>query len=111
MVRAAMDAVRSILPRRVLLADVASQIGISSSRLTHRFSGEVGLPFGRWVLWERLGIAARSVSAGSSLTTAAHAAGFADSSHLTRTFRQMFGIAPSTLSPGTERPEPIHPSA
>jgi AraC-like DNA-binding protein len=34
---------------------------------------------------------------GVSLTTAAHAAGFADSAHFSRTFRAMLGIAPSAL--------------
>ena len=34
---------------------------------------------------------------GSSLTEAAHEAGFADSAHLSRTFRATFGIAPSFL--------------
>lgn len=34
---------------------------------------------------------------GSSLTEAAHVAGFADSAHLSRTFRSMFGIAPSFM--------------
>jgi AraC-like DNA-binding protein len=37
--------------------------------------------------------------AGRSWTEAAHAAGFADSSHLTRTFRRMFGINPAALVP------------
>jgi len=34
---------------------------------------------------------------GSSLTEAAHAAGSADSAHLSRTLRSMLGIAPSFL--------------
>ena len=34
---------------------------------------------------------------GASLTEAAHLAGFADSAHLSRTFRAMFGVAPSLL--------------
>ena len=36
-------------------------------------------------------------SAGSSLTDAAHGAGFSDSSHLSRTFRRMFGVAADSL--------------
>jgi AraC-like DNA-binding protein len=34
---------------------------------------------------------------GVSLTTAAHEAGFADSAHLSRTFKHMFGLTPSEL--------------
>jgi AraC-like DNA-binding protein len=36
-------------------------------------------------------------SAGTSLTDAAHGAGFSDSSHFSRTFRRMFGIAADSL--------------
>jgi AraC-like DNA-binding protein len=35
---------------------------------------------------------------GASLSTAAHAAGYADSAHLTRTSRRMFGIPPSLMN-------------
>lgn len=38
------------------------------------------------------------VQAGDDLTGAAHGAGFADSAHLTRTTREMFGLPPSVLS-------------
>jgi AraC-like DNA-binding protein len=34
---------------------------------------------------------------GASWTDAAHEAGFADSSHLTRTHRRMFGIEPTAI--------------
>jgi AraC family transcriptional regulator len=34
-----------------------------------------------------------------SWTEAAHAACFADSAHLTRTFRRMFGINPAAIVP------------
>jgi AraC-like DNA-binding protein len=34
---------------------------------------------------------------GRSRTEAAHETGFADSAHLSRTFRQMFGISPAML--------------
>ncbi len=38
------------------------------------------------------------VQAGDDLTGAAHGAGFADSAHLTRTCRQMFGLPSSVIS-------------
>lgn len=81
----------------VRTSDIAARVGLSTSRLTHVFTREVGLPLRRYVLWLRLMTALRAVAAGDNLTAAAHAAGFADSAHLTRTCRTMFGLAPSHL--------------
>ena len=78
--------------------ELAAQLGISASRLTHLFTEQVGIPLRRYVLWLRLRIAVTRVQAGDDLTGAAHGAGFADSAHLTRTTREMFGLPPSVLS-------------
>ncbi|MFC9993844.1 helix-turn-helix domain-containing protein [Nocardia sp. NPDC127526] len=78
--------------------ELAARVGISASRLTHLFTAQVGLPLRRYVLWLRLVIARNAVADGAGLTTAAHAAGFADSAHLTRTCREIFGLPPSALS-------------
>lgn len=78
--------------------EVAARVGVSTSRLTHLFTEQVGIPLRRYVLWLRLRIAITRVYAGDDLTDAAHAAGFADSAHLSRTCRDMFGLAPSALS-------------
>ncbi|OFJ51179.1 hypothetical protein BEL07_24250 [Mycolicibacterium grossiae] len=77
--------------------DVAARIGISTTRLTHVFTAATGLPLRRYVLWLRLMMAFRAVADGDDLTAAAHAAGFADSAHLTRTCQAMFGLSPSIL--------------
>lgn len=79
------------------LADAAALAGISASRLTHVFSREVGMPFRRYVLWSRLRRAVVRLAAGADVTTAAHDAGFADGAHLSRTFRAMFGFAPTAV--------------
>lgn len=78
--------------------ELAGLVGLSASRLTHLFTGQVGIPLRRYVLWTRLRIAITRVQAGDDLTGAAHGAGFADSAHLTRTTREMFGLPPSVLS-------------
>ncbi|HUL98536.1 MAG TPA: helix-turn-helix domain-containing protein [Mycobacterium sp.] len=51
----------------------------------------------RLLLWLRLVDAIGALSGGASLTDAAHRTGFSDSAHLSRTFRRMFGMAPSLL--------------
>lgn len=83
---------------------------LSPSRFAHLFKEEVGLPFRRYLLWRKLTRAMLGVGRGMNLSEAAHASGFADSAHLTRTCRQMLGVAPSTLmAPGEfwEIPDPF----
>jgi AraC family transcriptional regulator len=81
----------------VSLAEAAAHVGLSTGRARHLFVEETGLPFRTYLLWRRLMRAAELFSAGSSLTDAAHSAGFSDSSHLSRTFRRMFGITADSL--------------
>jgi AraC-like DNA-binding protein len=78
------------------LREVAARVALSASRLGHLFTEQVGVPYSVWRRWLRLQRALAAVQAGASLTAAAHAAGFADSAHLTRSCRAMFGITPST---------------
>ena len=76
---------------------IAEEVGLSESRLIHLFKEQVGIPIRRHLLWLRLVAAIEQALEGVSLTTAAHNAGFADSAHLSRTFKQTFGITPSYL--------------
>jgi AraC-like DNA-binding protein len=61
------------------------------------FVEQTGLPFRTYLLWLRLSRALEGAAAGAPLTQAAHEAGFADSAHFSRTFKRMFGIAPTAL--------------
>ncbi|WP_072371341.1 AraC family transcriptional regulator [Hyphomicrobium sp. NDB2Meth4] len=74
---------------------LARTAGLSISRFQHLFTAEVGVPFRRYRGWQRLRTAIRDAAAGSSLTQAAHAAGFADQAHFSRAFRTAFGAPPS----------------
>ena len=72
-------------------------VHISPSRLIHLFREQVGVPIRRFTLWSRLRQVVRLAIDGATLTEAAHAAGFSDAAHMSNTFRQMFGFAPSAL--------------
>jgi AraC-like DNA-binding protein len=53
-----------------------------------------------YTLWRRFLRVWELLMAGESLSSAAHAAGFADAAHLTRTSRRMFGFPPSAMKMG-----------
>lgn len=74
-------------------------VALSESRFRHLFVAGTGSSFRAYLLWLRINRAIEAVQAGASWTDAAHAAGFADSAHLTRTHRRMFGIEPSAIRP------------
>jgi AraC-like DNA-binding protein len=93
----AIDYLRDHLGEAVSLTQVAAVVHLSPSRFRHLFVHEMGLAFRPYVLWLRLNRAVEAFAAGESLTTAAYHAGFADSAHLSRTFRRMYGMAPGTL--------------
>lgn len=88
------------LPR---LAELSAAVGLSASRFSHLFRDELGISVTSFVLWTRmrkaLGLMARP---NTTLTAAAHEAGFADHPHFTRTFIRMFGIPPSVLQERAE---------
>lgn len=78
----------------VRLTDVARAVHLSADRLGRMFARDVGLSFPAYVRWARLIRAIEVARAGGTITDAAHAAGFTDSSHANRAFHEMFGIAP-----------------
>lgn len=99
----ALDCLNRLVPQgRVSLGDLADEVGLSSSRLSHVFSKQAGLPFSSYVLWLRVKLAVEAVRTGSNLTEAAAAAGFSDQAHLARTFRATFGLPPSRALAGFE---------
>lgn len=79
------------------LEQVAAEACLSPSRFRHLFVEETGMALRPYILWRRFVRVWELLAAGESLSTAAHAAGFADAAHLTRTSRRMFGFPPSAL--------------
>jgi AraC-like DNA-binding protein len=85
---------------RISLESAAEKAFLSPSRFAHLFKQQVGLPFSRYVLWRKLTRAMVAIASERTISAAAHAADFADAAHLTRTFYQMVGMAPSVLMRG-----------
>lgn len=79
------------------LDELAAAVGLSGHRLQHLFKEITGTTLRRYRLWKRVFLVGRRLGTGASLTEAALEAGFADSSHLSRSFRQLFGMTPSEL--------------
>jgi AraC-like DNA-binding protein len=82
------------------IEDAAAMAFLSPSRFAHLFKQQVGLPFRRYMLWRKLTRAMLAIGKERTIAAAAHASDFADAAHLTRTFYQMFGIAPSVMMRG-----------
>jgi AraC family transcriptional regulator len=93
----ALQYIRSRVRAPVALADAAAVATLSPSRFRHLFVQQIGTSFRAYLLWLRINVAIEAAMAGASWTQAAHEAGFADSSHLTRTHVRMFGIGPTAI--------------
>jgi len=82
---------------KIYSKDLASYIGLSESHLVHLFKEQTGTNIHKYILWIRLRKAIKLILQGNSFTTAAHESGFSDSAHLSRTYRNMFGVTPTEI--------------
>jgi AraC-like DNA-binding protein len=96
-IAASIEYLRGSIRNGTSLKEAAAVARLSTSRYRHLFVEQTGTSFRAYALWLRLNVAVQSATEGHSWTTCAHEAGFADSSHLTRTFKRMFGINPASL--------------
>lgn len=77
------------------LASLSHEAGLSPRQMRHTFARDIGLPMRAYLRWKRLRRAIAAVEEGASLGAAAASAGFADSAHLSRIFRDQFGMTPT----------------
>jgi AraC-like DNA-binding protein len=94
----AIDYINAHLDARLSLEDIAAQVFLSPSRFRHLFIEETGMALRPYILWRRFLRVWDLAMGGISMSEAAHAAGFADAAHLSRTSRRMFGFPPSVMT-------------
>lgn len=82
------------------LQSLADPAGVTRFQVIRDFKAAVGLTPAAFIRDRRLRRAARLIEQGLSLAEAAIAAGFADQSHLSRTFRATRGMTPRTFQKG-----------
>lgn len=93
------DAVRAIYAdpmRRMAQGELARRLGMERTRALRHFRAATGQRFREFKRWSAMRYAAEQMKQGALVRTAAMDAGFADTAHLSRVFRETFGLTPST---------------
>ncbi len=91
---------------RMTQFELADRLQMERTTALRLFKAVTGQTFRRFKQWSGLQHAARQVASGALVRTAAMDAGFADTAHLTRTFRQSFGLTPSEALAGLAKAAP-----
>jgi AraC-like DNA-binding protein len=80
--------------RRVTIAELAAVAGVSESRFSRVFHGEVGLPPYAYFDHVRIARAHQMIGAGARISDVAYVLGFSDQAHLTRHFHRASFMTP-----------------
>lgn len=83
--------------KRMSSSELAGQVFLSESRLSHLFSEQLGMPIKRYLLWLKVVAACERVNSKDNITQAAQSAGFTDGAHLTHSLRHLIGVSPRAL--------------
>jgi AraC-like DNA-binding protein len=88
------EQIADLVPRRIGVGELEREHGIDRFALARQFRSLFGVTPRRFITLRRLDMVATSIRHGCRLADAALAAGFADQSHMTRAFRNAFGMSP-----------------
>lgn len=89
--------VDAALARRLTVAKLASIAGMSDAHFSREFKRTTGLTPHAYIMTRRLEQARRLLIAGKTICEAAVSTGFADQAHLTRMFRNRYGVTPGAF--------------
>jgi AraC-like DNA-binding protein len=95
---ARLDKAAMLLEAGSSVAAIAESVNLSESRLSHLFAERLGTPLRSWRGWFLLCRANLQMFSGYNFTQAAHASGFADAAHFSRTHRNLLSVSPTTTA-------------
>ena len=81
---------------KIYIDQMAELVYLSSSRLAHLFKEETGLTVRQFVLHRKLVKSLQAMYEQHNFTESSFLGGFSDQPHFTKTFKNAFGIKPST---------------
>ncbi len=82
------------------LDDFAREAGLSRFKVVRSFAKAAGLTPHAYIVQRRVELVRHLIAGGAALADAAAAAGFADQSHMTRTFVKRYGYSPGAFAAG-----------
>ena len=100
------DYLRAHLGKPVSTAELARLSGLTEWHLIRAFHREFGLPPHAYHTRLRVAAAGELLSQGLGVSTAAYECGFADQSHLSRKFKEVYGLTPAAWAAATAPASP-----
>ena len=98
------DYIRGHLSERLTLIRLASEIGRSTSFLSHNFPLEFGAPLKDYIRQARMKKARSLIEGGSTVRETASTLGFYDEFHFSKEFKRHFGLPPKTFKTSSAEP-------
>ncbi|PSL33787.1 helix-turn-helix transcriptional regulator [Dyadobacter jiangsuensis] len=93
-----LDYVSGHLTADITNEEIVDISNLSFHRTRHLFAAEMGIPLSRYILWQRLRCTLKTViESGESLSKVCRDYQFTDLSHFHKTFKNIFGLNPSTF--------------
>lgn len=77
--------------------ELAAEVNLSASRLSHLVKGQTGSTLGQLQMGYRFVVAGEAMLDSRTFTDAAYRADFSDSAHFSRAFRASYGVAPTRI--------------
>ncbi len=95
-IKKSFDLIMQSESEKLPISQIANLVCLSTSHFARLFKKETGMTFRKFVLYSKLVKSIHSMYQQNSLTEATFIGGFADQPHFSRTFKNAFGIKPSS---------------
>ena len=102
-IRHVVETIRRNPAAPALAEHCALEVSLSFSRFLHLFKEELGIPFRSFRSWKRARNLLYRVNEKLNLTDVALDSGYPDSSHFSRSIRQVYGLKPKDIFAGSRR--------